>query len=177
MSDQQQSEVEKNEKTTEASYYRKQKRRTALACKSKRYRTWRAQPKKRSPNRPNGRANSSISSIRTGTHASRRRGRSLTVVEAQVVAQLSSDNPLLHKRLHTVWKPPRRLHSHHRGLCAYLPHVEVRRHVRANVLVRVVGKVRKSFQTFVDEGLEVVASRLRSGNEPGYLCQRRREEG
>lgn len=99
------------------------------------------------------------------------RGRFLTVVEAEVVAQLSSDNPLLHERLHSVWKPPRGFHPHDRGLCAHLPHVEVRRHVRAHVLVRVVGKVREALQPAVDEGLEVVTRPLRSRNEPGYLCR------
>ena len=100
-------------------------------------------------------------------------GSLLTVKEAQVVAQFSSDYPLLHERLHAVWKPPRGFHSHDRGLCAHLPHVEVRRHVRAHVLVGVVGKVREAFQPAVDEGLEVVTRRLRSRNEPGDLCRRR----
>lgn len=100
-------------------------------------------------------------------------GRSLTVVEAEVVAQFSSDDRLLHERLHPVWKPPRGLHLHDRGLYTHLPHVEVRRHVRAHVLVRVVGKVREPFQPAVDEGLQVVTRRLRSRNEPGYLCRRR----
>lgn len=97
----------------------------------------------------------------------------LTVEEAEVVAQLSSDNPLLHERLHAVGKPPRGFHSHDRGLCAHLPHIEVRRHVRAHILVGVVGKVREAFQPAFDEGLEVVTRRLRSRNKPGYLCRRR----
>lgn len=92
-----------------------------------------------------------------------------TIVEAEVVGQLSPDDALLHEGFDSVRVSPRRLHAHHRGLGAHLPEVEIRRHVGAHVLVWVVGQIREALDARVDEGLEVGAGPLRSWLEPADL--------
>lgn len=89
-----------------------------------------------------------------------------TVIEAEVVGELSPDDPLLNEGLHSIRVPPGSLNAHHRRLRAHLPQVEVRRHVRAHVLVGVVGEVREALHSGFDEGLEVIARALRPRLEP-----------